>query len=257
MTIDTPLSRYIRILEAVAAARQGMTLGMIAEAVGLQPATSHRLVNSLCDIGLLQRREQTRVYVAGSRMMRLCLTALTPASAIDLVRPLLRDLVATFGETAYLAKLSGITVESVAMEVPHATDKAYVQPGRVMPFHASASARAIAAFQPPDVVERMLAEPRERFTADTKIEEAELRAELEQVRQLGYVASDNELDPGILSLAVPVHSDDWGVMFSIGILGLAERLRQQSRPQLVEALVAASSSFSQQLKTATHLTAQL
>src|SRR5574337_2188516 len=90
---ETPLARYARILETVAAARQGMTLGMIADAAGLQPATSHRLVNALCEIGLLQRREQTRVYVLGARLVRLCLTALTPASVVDLARPLLRDLV--------------------------------------------------------------------------------------------------------------------------------------------------------------------
>ena len=254
---DTPLSRYTRILEAVAATRQGMTLGMIADAVDLQPATTHRLVGSLCEIGLLQRREQTRVYVPGSRMVRLCLTTLTPTSVIDLARPLLRGLVGTFGETAYLAKLSGAAVESVAMEVPYSTDKAYVQPGRVMPFHASASARAIAAFQPSDMVERMLAAPRERFTADTKVDEAELRAELERARQQGYATSDNQLDPGILSIAVPVHSDDWGVVFSIGLLGLAERLRQQPRTQLVEALVAASSALSQQMKAAAHLAAPI
>ncbi len=247
---ETPLARYTRILETVAAARQGMTLGMIAESVGLQPATAHRLVGSLCEVGLLQRRAQTRVYVLGARLVRLCLTALTPASVVDLARPLLRGLVGSFGETAYLAKLSGAAAESVAMEVPQATEKAYVQPGRVMPFHASASARAIGAFQPGDVVERLLAAPRPRFTADTKVSEAELRAELERVRAQGYAVAENELDPGVLSIAVPVHSDDWGVAFSIGLLGLAERLRQQPRAEIVAALAAASAALSQQMKAA-------
>lgn len=247
---ETPLSRYTRILEAVAAARQGMTLGMIAETVGLQPATSHRLVSALCEVGLLARRERTRVYMPGARLVRLCLTALTPASVVELARPLLRGLVGRFGETAYLAKLSGTTVESVAMEVPQAVETAYVQPGRIMPFHASASARAIGAFQPPEVLERLLAAPRPRFTADTKTGEAELRASLALVREQGYAATENELDPGILSIAVPVHSEDWGVVFSVGLLGLAERLHRQPRPDIVAALTEASSALSQQLRAA-------
>lgn len=254
---ETPLARYARILETVAAARQGMTLGMIAEAAGLQPATSHRLVNALCEIGLLQRREQTRVYVLGARLVRLCLTALTPASVVDLARPLLRDLVAAFGETAYLAKLSGAAVESVAMEVPHSEAQSYVQPGRLMPFHASASARAIGAFQPEEALERMLAAPRRRFTADTKVDEAELRAELQRVRERGYSLCDNELDPGILSIAVPVYVEDWGVVFSFGLLGLSERLRRLPRADVVERLTAASTALSRQLNAAAQLNVAL
>lgn len=245
---DTPLARYTRILEAVAAARQGMTLGMIAESAGLQPATSHRLVNSLVEVGLLQRRDETRVYLPGPRLMRLCLSALTPASVVDLARPLLRGLVATFGETAYLAKLSGAAVESVAMEVPQASETSYVQPGRVMPFHASASARAIAAFQPEEVVTQMLAAPRQRFTADTVTDDEQLRAVLREVHAQGYAAVDNELDPGIMSIAVPVRGDAWGVVFSIGLLGLSERLRQRPRAEVVAALLAAAATLARQLQ---------
>jgi len=245
---DRPLARYTRILEAVAAAPQGMTLAMIAETVGLQPATSHRLVNSLVEVGLLRRQEETRVYLPGLRLMRLCLSALTPASVVDLARPLLRGLVATFGETAYLAKLGGTTVESVAMEVPQASETTYVQPGRVMPFHASASARAIAAFQPEAVVAQMLAAPRQRFTADTITDAAQLRAALGRVREQGYAVVDNELDPGIMSLAVPVRGEDWGVVFSIGLLGLSERMRRHERGRMVEALTAAGNTMAQQLR---------
>lgn len=247
---DNPLARYARILETVAAASEGMTLSMIAESAGLQPATSHRLVNSLCEIGFLNKQERTKVYVLGPRMIQLCLLAVTPSSIVDTARPLLRDLVATFGETAYLAKLSGAAVESIAMEMPRSDDKSFVQPGRIMPFHASASGKAICAFQPPDFIGRKLAEPRTRFTSDTKVDEDELRAELERVRSQGYAVCDNELDPGVLSFAVPVGVDGWGVMFSIGLLGLSERIRQLPRQDVLSRLSAASNTLSQRLKGA-------
>jgi DNA-binding IclR family transcriptional regulator len=247
---DNPLARYGRILETVAAVPEGMTLSMIAESTGLQPATSHRLVNSLCEAGFLSKQERTKVYVLGARMIRLCLMAVTPSSVVDVARPILRDLVATFGETAYLAKLSGSAVESIAMEMPHSNEKSFVQPGRVMPFHASASAKAIGAFQSPEFISRKLAESRTRFTADTKVDESELRAELEKVKAQGYAICDNELDPGVLSFAVPVQVDDWGVMFSIGLLGLSERLRQLPRQKILSRLTTASDTLSRRLKGA-------
>jgi DNA-binding IclR family transcriptional regulator len=247
---DNPLARYARILETVAAASEGMTLSMIAESTGLQPATSHRLVNSLCEIGFLNKQDRTKVYVLGSRMIQLCLMAVTPASIVATARPVLRDLVTTFGETAYLAKLSGAAVESIAMETPNSDEKSFVQPGRIMPFHASASGKAISAFQSHDFIDRMLSEPRLRFTADTKLDEDELRAELEQVRSQGYAICDNELDPGVLSFAVPIRIDGWGVIFSIGLLGLSERINQLSRERVLSHLTSASSVLSQRLKNA-------
>lgn len=246
---DNPLARYARILEAVAAAPEGMTLSMIAESAGLQPATSHRLVNSLCEIGFLEKQERTKIYVLGSRMIQLCLLAVTPSSIVDAARPILRDLVRTFGETAYLAKLSGTAVESIAMEMPHSNGKSFVQPGRIMPFHASSSGKAIFAFQSPDFISRAFSEPRTRFTSDTKVDEEELRAELERVRSQGYAICDNELDPGVLSLAVPVRVDGWGVTFSIGLLGFSERIQQLPRQDLLSRLSAASNTLAQRLKS--------
>ncbi len=247
---DNPLARYARILETVAAASEGMTLSMIAESTGLQPATSHRLVNSLCEIGFLSKQERTKVYVLGSRMLQLCLLAVTPASIVDAARPILRDLVATFGETAYLAKLSGTAVESIAMETPRSGEKSFVQPGRIMPFHASASGKAICAFQSQEFIVEKFAEPRTRFTADTKLDERVLRAELEQVRSQGYAICDNELDPGVLSFAAPVRIDGWGVMFSIGLLGLSERIHQLPREDILSKLVSASNALAQRVRSA-------
>ena len=54
-----------------------MTLSAIAETAGLQPATSHRLVNSLCEVGFLERHNGQKVYVLGSRMIQLSLLAVT------------------------------------------------------------------------------------------------------------------------------------------------------------------------------------
>jgi len=245
---DNPLSRYARILEVVTAAPEGITLSRIAEMTGLQPATSHRLVNSLCEIDFLRKQKSTKVYTLGSRMIHLCFLAVTPPSIVNAARPILRDLVATFGETAYLAKLRGTAIESIAMEMPRSDEKSFVQPGRILPFHASASGKVIYAFQSSDFVNQQLAEPRRRFTDLTKVAESVLRAELEEVKVQGYAICDNELDPGVLSFAAPVRVDGWGVMFAIGLVGLSERFQQLTREDILSNLLEACSTLSQRLE---------
>jgi IclR family acetate operon transcriptional repressor len=251
---DNLLSRYARILEAVAASPAGLTLGAIGTAAGLQAATAHRLVNSLCDVGFLARPPGQKVYSLGSRMVQLCLVAVTPTSVVSLARPLLRELVKAHGETAYLTKLSGVTVESVAMEMPLPGEKSFVQPGRAMPFHASASAKAIFAFQPQDVIDRLLAEPRTRFTQDTKMSDAEILADLARVRNERFAVCDNELDPGVLSFATPVELDRWGVLFAVGVVGLSDRLGSRPRQEIKESLLHASKSLATQSQRTVDIT---
>ena len=244
---DTPLGRYARILEAVAGAPEGLNLSAIAEFTGLQVGTSHRLVNSLCEVGFLARPNGQKIYVLGDRMIQLSLQAVTPATVITIARPILRDLVRQHAETAYLARLAGGTVESIAMEVPQGGEKSYVQPGRVMPFHASASAKAIFAFQPEDVIERLLAEPRSPFTPDTRTDEAEIRRDLALARDQRFAVCDNELDPGVLSLAAPVIQKH-GVVFAIGLVGLSARLRLKSRDDVRDSLGRASEDLARKLQ---------
>lgn len=245
---DTPLSRYARILEIVALVPGGMTLSAIAEAAGLQPGTCHRLVNSLCDVGFLSKQSGQKIYVLGSRIIQLCLLAVTPASVVNLARPILRDLVKIHGETAFLAKLGGTSVESIAMEVPQAGEKSHVQPGRVMPFHASASAKAIFAFQTSETIDRLLLQPRMKFTRDTKMDDAQIRAEFKRVREDRFAVCDNELDPGVLSFAAPVTIKNCDVMFSIGISGLSARLRLQPPEDIKQSLLSASALLSERLE---------
>lgn len=247
---DNPLGRYARILEALAVSPEGMTLTQLAGAVDLQVAAVHRLTNSLCTVGFAMRHKNQKTYVLGPRMVRLCHLAFTPPSFVAMAKPILRELAIRHGETAYLAKLRGTDVESIAMEVPQGGDKAYVQPGRTMPLHAAASAKAIFAFQDPELVNKVLAEPPTKFTPDTKIEDGDIRAELEQVRAEKFAICDNELDQGVLSYATPILQERSLVIYSVGINGLSESFRLQKREDVRDSLLNASRTLSKILKNA-------
>jgi len=245
---DSPLQRYTRILEALAASPEGMTLTRISESAQLHTGAAHRLVNSLCAAGLAARQDGRKTYVPGPRLLHLCHLALTPPSLIALAEPDLHELARAYGETAFLAKLTGTVVESVAVEVPRGGSKAHVQPGRVMPLHAAASAKAIFAFQEPELVDRVLAEPRQKFTAHTKLDDGEIRAELRQVKAERFAVCNDELDPGVLSYAAPVVPASGRVIYAIGLCGLSERLRPCPRDELRQSLLKASDNLAKKLE---------
>ena len=76
---------------------------------------------------------------------------------------------------------------------------------------------------------------------------ADVRSDLEAVRRKGYAVCANELDPGVLSYAVPVHVEGAGVLYSVGVVGLSARLARYTEAQLAGDLRAAAQSLSARL----------
>jgi len=230
------LGRYALVLETLAASPDGMTLTELIRATALPRGTLHRLIGSLREVGYVAPRDGRKVYGLGPRLLRLLHLGAAPASVAALARPMLQELCERFGETAYLAKLTGTRVESAAMVLPDTGGQTFVQPGRIMPVHASSSAKAIFAFQDPALLDKVLAAPRERYTAGTVTDDAEVRADLEKVRLQGYAICVNELDPGVASYACPVQLEGVGVIYAVGMVGFEERVGRFDAAEIVGAL---------------------
>ena len=244
---DSPLARYVRILETVAAARAGLTLTEIATELELKPGTVHRLVHGLTALDLLGSAAGSKRYVSGPRLLNLLYLNLDPTGYAGLAQPTLDGLVAALGETAHLARLNGDFAESVLMKQPLGSNRAYVQPGRQLPLHAAASGKALLAFQDEAFIADYLARPRTRFTERTKVGPEEVRREIERIRSDGIAVCDNELDAGVLSYGHPVRAAGGSVLYSVGITGLADRFRATSRELIREKLSAAAAELGKNL----------
>lgn len=230
------LDRYAIVLEALAAAPDGMTLTELIDATALPRGTLHRLIGSLRQVGYIAPRNGRKVYGLGPRLLRLLHLGAPAESVAALVRPMLHELAARFGETAYLAKLTGTQVASAAMVLPDTGGQTLVQPGRLMPVHASSSGKAIFAFQDGALLDKVLDLPRERYTANTITDESAVRADLAHVRRQGFAICINELDPGVASYACPVRLDGVGVIYAVGLVGLEERVGRFESSDIVAAL---------------------
>lgn len=184
----------------------------------------------------LRNPEGSKGYVAGRRLQELLHSTMSAADYSRITKSVLSTLVEEIGETAHLAKLNGEFAESVLMVQPQGTNRAFVQPGRELPLHAAASGKAILAFQSNEFIARYLAQPRTRYTENTRVTASEIRKELQRVRKSGVAVCDNELDAGVLSYGKPVRITGGHVLYSIGITGLADRLRAIPAAQIKKSL---------------------
>ena len=237
---NSPLNRYIAVLEAVAAAQSPLGLSELAAACNLPVGSAHRLVAGLLSANLLLAEGSTRkTYRIGHRLLRL-LHAGTEVEKIRVaVQSTLESAADRLGETCYLARLSGDQVISIAWAVPERGVRGYVFPGDAMPPNAAASAKAIMAFQPREFVDRILSQTFERFTPVTKTTPTEIRAEYKQVRKNKYAVCWDELEVGLGAVACPVELPEVGVIYALGAAGMGERLQRRSIESIVGGLQAA------------------
>lgn len=235
------LDRYCDILEAVAAAPTPVTAGDLARLTGLPRPTSYRLVAALLEHGLLASDEADGRYRLGHRLMRLAVTGRSDADIAGAVSPHLRKLVAKAGEAAFLSRFRDGAIDLIHVEIPPDASRGFIHPGLGRrPVHACSSAKAIAAYLPESVREKILADDNERFNAATITEREAVLRELALTRERGYAVCAEEIDEGVVSIAVPVEIEPIGVVFSLGVVGPARRLQRTALDALALDLKAAA-----------------
>jgi DNA-binding IclR family transcriptional regulator len=242
------LEKQTLIVEAVAGSAAGLSFTEIRQAIDLPKATAHRLLGMLCHVDLLQvTADQRKLYQSGSRLQRLLQLTLSSDDVVPTARPVLEKLVKAFGETAFMTKLHGDRVETITMVTPIKEWQGHVHPGRVMPPHAAASAKAIFAFQPESMWRQILQPPLPRFTSKTLVAMEAIQREYARVRKSGIAICLEEIDPGQIGIAAPVHLKELGVIYSVCIAGPVERVTKHKADKIHGALKRAANEFAEAL----------
>ena len=238
------LERQLAVIERVAQSPEGLPFTVIQQSLGLPKATAHRLVQSLCAVGLLETTGGVaRTYRLGGRLIKLLGLAVSPDRLIPLARPVLMDLVKAFGETAFIAMLHVDAVETITMVAPVKDWQGHVHPGRIMPAHAAASAKAIIAFQEESAWDAVLCPPLQAFTSKTIVDPLAVKREYRQIRKREFATCVGEIDLGQTAVAVPIRMGKVGTIFSVCIAGPTNRMREHSVQQIVASLKTAASKL--------------
>lgn len=202
-TGESVLSRAVRIFEAFGAAQPDLTVTEIARRSGLHVATASRLVAELVEHGLLARRPDGRVRI-GVRLWELAQRASPTLSLREAAMPFLEDLHAVVGHHVQVGVLDGDEVLFLErLSAPGAVIN-YTRIAGRLPLHASSSGLVLTAFGPRELQERVLAGPRERYTAETLAGAGRLRAVLAAIRRDGHVITPGHIHPDAAGTAVPV-----------------------------------------------------
>lgn len=124
---------------------------------------------------------------------------------VDSALPKLVEISEHTNESASLGVLDGTEVVYAARVPVRRIMSINVSVGTRVPAYATSMGRALLAWSPRELVERVVAETRfEQFTSLTLATADELYDELARVRSQGYAITAAELEDGLISIAAPV-----------------------------------------------------
>jgi DNA-binding IclR family transcriptional regulator len=199
--------RVLAVLAELARHADGASLEEMTRAVASPKPTVHRALASLCRFGFATRNGHGR-YVLGDEFLRLAFAHHEARPDHLRIAPVLTTLAERYGETAHYAVLDGHTVVYRAkVDPPAGALRLSSTVGGRNPVHSTAVGKLLLAYALADddavrawVGDRTLAQrtPRTLTSAEA------LAPELRTIRANGYAVDDQENEPGIVCLAVPV-----------------------------------------------------
>jgi IclR family transcriptional regulator, pca regulon regulatory protein len=197
------LARGLDVLRAFAAARHEMSLAEVAAATGLARPTARRLLLTLEELGYVRSLDGT--FSLTPKCITLGTAYVASLGLWDVARPHLEALVRQTGESSSMAQLDGSDIVYVARVSVPKIISLRVDIGTLFPAQQTSQGKVLLAALTPEELDATLAIP-SRSGLPTYIgrSRAELDQELVRVRARGWALADEELAPGVRSIAVPV-----------------------------------------------------
>jgi IclR family transcriptional regulator, pca regulon regulatory protein len=210
------LARGLDVLRSFRPGTPAMTLSEIAGQTGLARPTVRRILITLEKLGYV--RAAARGYALTPRVLELGMAYVNSLSMWEVARPHMERLVAQTNESTSMAQLDGADIVYVArVAVPKIVTLA-VTIGTRFPAPATSMGKVLLAALPPAVLAAVLAESsRSGIAPRWQPSPGELDAALREVRAKGWALADQDLAPGIRSVATGVRDGDGQVIAAINV----------------------------------------
>ncbi|SDS98641.1 IclR family transcriptional regulator [Pseudomonas fuscovaginae UPB0736] len=232
------VSRLFAVLRSLGDSPEaGERVTQLAERIGLSQPTTHRLLRSLMDEGMVEQDARSKRYRLSLEFFALAARAGRSGNLRELVRPALLRLSASLGDSLFLLARSGfdaICLDRSEGPFPIRTFTGDIG-GRVA-LGVGQGSLAILAFLPEDERETVIRYNLPRLRDFHLYDEVFLRSEVENVRQLGYAGRNTGVLQGMAGLAVPILDRDGRAVAALSVATITDRLGPDRLPTVVELL---------------------
>jgi len=238
------LGKGLRVIEAFDDDHPHLTASEVAARAGMTRTAARRYLLSLVHFG----------YAAGDgkrfwllpRVLRLGQSYLAAARLPRLVQPFIQRVSMRTGETVNFSVLDGHEIVYLARSSPPRYVSIGYQVGIRVPAHVVTPGVAIMSTWTDEAVDQWIATHEFfGFTAQTVVEASRFREHVMAARTLGFWMTEQQLDPALRGIAVPVKDRKGECRGSIGMTLQSQSYTQES---MLEKLLPALREVSVELR---------
>jgi len=195
-------------LECIRRSPQPLSLAEVSAVLGLTKASAFRLLYTLETLHYLCKTQDGR-YFAQTNHHQLARLGWEPLERLSM----------EYCETASMAALFENHIEVLLVFESPQLMRMGNTPGRILPPNASSLGKAITAFQPPEITEKLVRSyGTHYFTPNTITDEIALRDEFAMIRERGFAEDLEESTAGGRCFAAPILREDG---YAIGAVSLS------------------------------------
>ncbi|UZE16236.1 IclR family transcriptional regulator [Pseudomonas sp. B21-054] len=232
------VSRLFAVLRSLGdTVEGGERVTQLAQRVGLSQPTTHRLLRSLMDEGMVEQDARSKRYRLSLDFFALAARAGNTGNLRDLARPAMLRLSASLGDSLFLLARSGfdaICLDRSEGPFPIRTFTGDIG-GRVA-LGVGQGSLAILAFLPEEERDTVIQYNLPRLKDFHLYDEVFLRSEVENVRTLGYAGRNTGVLQGMAGVAVPILDRDGRAVAALSVATVSDRLGPDRLPTVVEML---------------------
>jgi len=215
----------------------GERVTQLAQRIGLSQPTTHRLLRSLMDEGMVEQDARSKRYRLSLDFFALAARAGNTGNLRELVRPAMLRLSASLGDSLFLLARSGfdaICLDRSEGPFPIRTFTGDIG-GRVA-LGVGQGSLAILAFLPEEERDTVIQYNLPRLKDFHLYDEVFLRTEVENVRTLGYAGRNTGVLQGMAGVAVPILDRDGRAVAALSVATVSDRLGPDRLPTVVDML---------------------
>ncbi|WP_229053510.1 IclR family transcriptional regulator C-terminal domain-containing protein [Aeromicrobium sp. Leaf350] len=240
------LARGLDVIRAFDADRPRMTLSEVASTTGLSRAAARRFLLTLVELGYV--RSDGREFALTPQVLRLGTAYLSGLGLPEIAQPHLQVLTARVGESSSVAVLDGAEIVYVARAATRSIMSVGITVGTRFPAHATSMGRVLLAALPPAELDVYFAGADLSGTAERPAgDEAAVRDALRVAAEQGWAATDQELAPGLRSVAAPIRRGSEVV----AAVNVSSTTAHDPAAEYLEHLLAAAASITSDLASTT------
>jgi len=245
------IEKTIKILNYLSEVKRSVGITELSSKLSFPKSTVHRVLSNLLRYNLVSQEKETSKYKLGLQILEYSNSFYKSFDFWQISKPIVKKICTETKLTTFLTAWCdgyGVCIDSVTPFQKEDTYHLFIEIGQILPFHCTASAKLLLAYQSPEEIKKIINEkPLIKYTTKTIVNPKKLEEHLSKTRENGFSICDEELMEGVRAIAVPIRNINRKVVASITIMGLSKKIPNNNIKKLIKILVNSTQELSKML----------